>query len=722
TAEVGDFTANSGTLTFAAGVTSQTFTVQTTQDNVDESDETFTVTLSNATNGGQIIDGTAVATILDDDDTPSITTPAALSVSEEGLANGLIDTTGDPSDTTDSASAVGTISFTDQDSTAFTISLNGPVSVTSNGSPISLTSNGVAVDDWSWDAATQTLTGQTSAGTDVLTITLGSVSSGGGNHSVNYTVNLLAPVDHPINNTEDIMDLQFGAVVSDGAQSDSTNFTVRIEDDRPISGDLVNALEVPLAKSNIMLILDFSGSMRGQELVDMKAAVNAMLDSYDNAGYAAVQIVTFSASAAIPSDGGWISVADAKAYISALTDADMSGSTNYDAALATAQTAFAETNGKITGGKNISYFLSDGAPTSGDGTIGIDATEEGEWETFVDNNDIDSYAVGFAGANVTALEPIAYNGIASPAEERPAIDATATGTNLTDVLLQTVATTVPGSLFGSLATGGFGADGNGHVRTVTIDSVTYTYDANAGTITNTANATVINGTSFSVTTVLKGEITINMETGAYSYVADPTFTTAFAEVLGFTMQDVDGDVTSGTVTVNVTRAAKPVPTLNANTDEVYEAAMATGTNSASDGEVATGNILSDDTIPNGITLSSVSIAGGTTDTSVPGQITVTTAEGNTLVVDTNTGAYTYTLLNAVDHQSNVTLVSETFDSNTNGWTNASVLNSAMLIERDETVTKTFTGLGNPGDNVTITFDMNIVGGWENSGGATDYFR
>ncbi|MBN0990037.1 Calx-beta domain-containing protein, partial [Amphritea pacifica] len=50
-AEAADFIANSGTLTFAAGVTSQTFTVQTTQDAVFEGDETFSVNLSNATNG-----------------------------------------------------------------------------------------------------------------------------------------------------------------------------------------------------------------------------------------------------------------------------------------------------------------------------------------------------------------------------------------------------------------------------------------------------------------------------------------------------------------------------------------------------------------------------------------------------------------------------------------------------------------------------------------------
>ncbi|WP_232849047.1 Calx-beta domain-containing protein, partial [Amphritea pacifica] len=59
TAEANDFTGNSGTLTFAPGVTSQTFTVQTTQDGIYEGGETFTATLSNNSAGSTIADGTA---------------------------------------------------------------------------------------------------------------------------------------------------------------------------------------------------------------------------------------------------------------------------------------------------------------------------------------------------------------------------------------------------------------------------------------------------------------------------------------------------------------------------------------------------------------------------------------------------------------------------------------------------------------------------------------
>ncbi len=62
-----DYIAKSGTLTFAAGETSKTFTVVVNGDTVDEPDETVLVNLSNVTGGYGIVDGQGFGTILDDD-------------------------------------------------------------------------------------------------------------------------------------------------------------------------------------------------------------------------------------------------------------------------------------------------------------------------------------------------------------------------------------------------------------------------------------------------------------------------------------------------------------------------------------------------------------------------------------------------------------------------------------------------------------------------------
>ncbi|WP_417221822.1 VWA domain-containing protein, partial [Amphritea sp.] len=705
-----------GPISLSEGDSSLQVRTDTIDDLFDEVDETFNLN-GTLTSNGQGYSASAVATIEDNDETPVITLPAAVSVSEEGLSGGLADNTGDPVDTTDATFDSGTLRFSDTDSTVFDISLTGPLTA--------LKSGGADVDNWDWDAASSTLTGSTSTGVDVMTISLSSVTTDTTGHSVDYSVNLLAPLDHPVNSTEDIMDLQFGVSISDGVNSDDSILTVSVEDDSPVNGDLSNSLEVPLALSNVMLILDFSGSMDGNNLIEMKAAVISMLDSYDNTGYTAVQIVNFSSSASVPGDGGWISVADAKAYVNALTDADMNGSTNYDAALAAAQTAFVETNGYISGGKNISYFLSDGQPTTGDGTTGIDATEETEWETFVTANQIDSFAVGFGAPSITALEPIAFNGASGV--ERDAIDSTLAGTSLVDELLATVPVSTQGNLFGSLSSGGFGADGNGHIRTVSIDSVTYSYDADTNRITNTANGTVVNGNAITINTAQEGVLTLNMSTGVYEYVTDAGFVTDYDEVIGFTIQDADGDVSSGTVTLDVSREARPVPTLNANADDVFEADMASGTNSIGTGETATGNILSDDTIPTGISLSNVTIAGGTTV--VNGNlVTVTTAEGNTLVVDSATGDYTYTLNNAIDHVqytatgATVTLASDTFTNSVDGWGGSNAVESGdrLLIDgNNDTATKLF-DFGNAYANqtVTVSFDFEATSDWD---GGNDNF-
>ncbi len=72
-----DYTANSGTLNFADGQTSQTITVAITDDAADEADETFTVALSNPTGGATLGTSTSTVTILDNDAAPQ---PGVLSI------------------------------------------------------------------------------------------------------------------------------------------------------------------------------------------------------------------------------------------------------------------------------------------------------------------------------------------------------------------------------------------------------------------------------------------------------------------------------------------------------------------------------------------------------------------------------------------------------------------------------------------------------------------
>ena len=94
TAEANDFNAVSGTVTFAPGETSQTFTVQTNVDAVYEGDETFTVTLSNNSEGSTIGDGTGVGTIIDGQSVPTVTITGPDSVPEAADATYIISLSG----------------------------------------------------------------------------------------------------------------------------------------------------------------------------------------------------------------------------------------------------------------------------------------------------------------------------------------------------------------------------------------------------------------------------------------------------------------------------------------------------------------------------------------------------------------------------------------------------------------------------------------------------
>ena len=77
-----DYTAGSGTLSFAKGDTSKTVTVTVTGDELDEANETLTVTLSAASDGLSIGDTTATGTITDDDDRGLVFTPTSVTVTE----------------------------------------------------------------------------------------------------------------------------------------------------------------------------------------------------------------------------------------------------------------------------------------------------------------------------------------------------------------------------------------------------------------------------------------------------------------------------------------------------------------------------------------------------------------------------------------------------------------------------------------------------------------
>ena len=80
-----DYVTTTGTLTFNPGDTSKTISVMIVQDAIDETDETFTISLSNPTNSAISV-ATGTVTITDDEGTPTLSI-ADVSTSDESAAN-----------------------------------------------------------------------------------------------------------------------------------------------------------------------------------------------------------------------------------------------------------------------------------------------------------------------------------------------------------------------------------------------------------------------------------------------------------------------------------------------------------------------------------------------------------------------------------------------------------------------------------------------------------
>ena len=86
TAEAGsDYVATMGTLTFTAGTTTQTIEVETSEDDLDEANETLTVGLRDP-EGATLNGDTGIGTITDDDDPPIVSIEDATAVQEGGTA------------------------------------------------------------------------------------------------------------------------------------------------------------------------------------------------------------------------------------------------------------------------------------------------------------------------------------------------------------------------------------------------------------------------------------------------------------------------------------------------------------------------------------------------------------------------------------------------------------------------------------------------------------
>jgi VCBS repeat-containing protein len=377
-----------------------------------------------------------------------------------------------------------------------------------------------------------------------------------------YTLTKPASTSPMANDGANTLSESFTYKATDSAGNSSiSTIVVNIVDDVPkavASERSVAAVEID---SNLLIVLDVSSSMADasgvpglSRLALAKQAISALLDKYDDLGDVKVQLVTFGTSAT-DKTSVWVDVATAKSILAGL---NAGGTTNYDAAVATMQTAF-DTSGKLTGAQNIGYFFSDGKPTNGKE---IGSADEASLKAFLDANNIKNYAIGLgSGVSNANLDPLSYDGISHTNTNAVVV----TDLNqLNSVLSGTVVgAPVTGSLLGEGGT--FGADG-GFIKTITVDGTTYSYDPRASN--NQGELTVSGGTNhgtfntvnntLSIATNNSGTLLVNLDTGDYTYISQKTTAVGITENVGFTVSDNDGDLASSSLTIKVIPNAAPV--------------------------------------------------------------------------------------------------------------------------------------------------------------------
>ncbi|NIB43171.1 type I secretion C-terminal target domain-containing protein, partial [Pseudomaricurvus alkylphenolicus] len=421
------------------------------------------------------------------------------------------------------------------------------------------------------------------AGATVINGTYGALTITGfdsASGQVSYSYALSEAKNHPGAGNDTLMEsLSIVATDRDGEQ-DTENLQIAIVDDTPVNGDILHTDIVPEQQTNLMLIIDTSSSMAdlivsGGETIErmelLLRSIRELIESYQSLGETKVQIVTFSSGDSAAYRETWLDADAALAFIGDGTQGsrdsslEPDGATDYDLAVATAETGFAVA-GKLPAesSSNVSYFLSDGVPTEPRRSRGLKDNEVTEWQNFLTTNEIDSYAVGFGddlgASSQFYLDPLAYDG--REAEDRDGLLVTESD-ELTNELLLTIKAPVIGGLFGSIEADGFGADG-GSFTGITLNGIVYSYSAALDQITY--GAEVVSGSELQVHTDLGGVLRLNFVTGEYEYLppADLAAGNTIQEQFSYTSADGDGDTSSGEVTLNVGRDVSSQLTGTAN--------------------------------------------------------------------------------------------------------------------------------------------------------------
>ncbi|OWJ92434.1 hypothetical protein B6S59_20575 [Pseudomonas sp. A46] len=359
-------------------------------------------------------------------------------------------------------------------------------------------------------------------------------------------------------NTPDTTPRNVTVVVNDG-NADSNVAQTRIDlvavDNAPDArDDHATVIEGQGQDFNLVFVLDFSGSISNSELGTMLNAVRSAGQDLFNgtSGDVKVRVVAFSGEAtAYPVVDNFTAFA---AQIDGLNPnaggtRPYNGQTDFTAAIQTTMGAYQP----LTGYSNQVVFISDGNPNEQTGTNNsLNSSTATAWQNFINQHDLTVTTVGIGdGINSNRLQDVDLDGQGSP--------LTVSGfEQLIDALQAEV---VGGDVSGNVLWGNdgdastadddsFGLDGPGHIQSIVINTVTYTW--NGSNTIAVSNGPDIAGSLLSdITTGAGGKLTFNFATGAWSYVAPLGISATITETFGYTLVDSDGTPDSANLSVTV---------------------------------------------------------------------------------------------------------------------------------------------------------------------------
>jgi len=423
---------------------------------------------------------------------------------------------------------------------------------TNAGDGSNITTGNILANDSGESIKITQINGESVSGIETINTTYGTLEINTATGEYTYTLTK-ATTD-----VEDVVEVDTIAYTVEDANGDSSsaNLNIAIKDDVPNMSDITQTITFDPVTTNLVIVLDKSGSMNNGRMDIAQGAITKLINTYDDLGDVNVKIITFDDNAY---EYAWSS--NTGLVIATVNGVQSGGGTDYDDPLRFLEHGYGTYEPTPDADQSFVYFMSDGEPAGYDWNYGqyhyTDQMKDYEdsWQSFAGSNFDEVYAIGIGdGVSNTYLDMVAY-----PQNSGNTIlvsdESTLANRILETVVVKDVGNILTGSTNGSTL---IGADG-GRLESFAHNGVTYTVaDATIDSDNDGIND------SLSFTTEHGAEAVVNFDNGEYTYHVQKSDNSGENFSDNFIIKVVDGDgdhglVESAVVSINVEFSSTATP-------------------------------------------------------------------------------------------------------------------------------------------------------------------